>query len=109
MGNLRIIKNQRRKATHTAFGEMRSGLKVGDFMETKDLTLEDLDKKLDFLLENFKTQKEIYTFQEACDYLCIGRTTMTSEINKGNIRFKLKGSGSQKIFKKEWLDDWMEI
>lgn len=30
---------------------------------------------------------------------------MTSEISKGNVRFKLKGSGSQKIFKKEWLDD----
>ena len=88
---------------------MRSSLKVGDFMETKGLTLEDLDRKLDFLLENLTEPKEIYTFKEACDYLCIGKTTMTSEINKGNIRFKLKGSGSQKIFKKEWLDDWMEI
>lgn len=82
----------------------------------KEITMEELNEKyellnqkLDFLIENFTEPKEIYTFEEACDYLRSGKTFIKGEIEKGNIRFKKKGTGDQKLFKKIWLDAWMEI
>lgn len=69
-------------------------------------TLKEINEKLDWLIDAYQEPKEVYTFKEACDYLCVGKTYLLGQIDEGLIRFKLKGR--EKLFKKKWLDDWME-
>lgn len=78
-------------------------------LQKENITIEDVNEKLNFLIEHLTEPKEIYTFQEACEYLRVGKTTLNAEIDAGNIRFKRKGIGNQKLLKKIWLDDWMEM
>lgn len=72
-------------------------------MNTKLETIED---KLNYIIENMNEQKEVFTMEEACNYLQVGRTAFTREVNEGRVRFKLHGR--KYLFKKIWLDDWME-
>lgn len=70
------------------------------------------DELLQEINENLKTlissQKQILTVDEACSYLQISRPLLKKEIENGNIRFKQKGV-NEKLFKKAWLDEWMEM
>lgn len=78
-------------------------------LQKEKITIEDVNQKLNYLIEHLTEPKEVFTFQEACEYLNVGKTTLNAEIDAGNIRFKRKGIGNQKLFKKIWLDDWMEM
>lgn len=82
-------------------------------LSTEDLLeiISNLNKKLDFLIETMSIPKENFTREEACQYLTMGRTTFDKEVESGRIRFKTKGDGEknkQRIFRKVWLNDWME-
>lgn len=68
--------------------------------------LQEINEKLDWIINNMGEPKQVYTLTEALDYLCIGRTMLSKEINAGKIRFKKKGASY--LFKRQWLDDWME-
>ena len=72
-----------------------------------DEKLQDINEKLSFIIENLEEPKEIFTMDEACEYLCVGRTRFTDEVNAGKIRFKKLGN--KYLFKKIWLDNWMEV
>lgn len=67
----------------------------------------EIEEKLDFLINNFIEPKEIFTTEEACEYLRVGRTKFDNAVKRGEIRFK--NNGSKRIFKKAWLDNWMEM
>ncbi|CAC9931751.1 hypothetical protein PEPNEM18_01072 [Aedoeadaptatus nemausensis] len=70
--------------------------------------MEDLriDEKLDQIIEMIKTPKEVFRPKEAAEYLCIGYDTLQQLARIGEIRFAL--NGSVRLFKKEWLDEWLE-
>lgn len=68
----------------------------------------ELEKKLDKiinLLEN--ANQSVLDLDEACEYLKCKDTYLRGQIKQGKIRYKLKGRDY--LFKREWLDDWMEI
>lgn len=59
------------------------------------------------ILENLKQKdKEIFTFQEGCNYCGISSSFMYKQTSRGNIRF-YKPEGKIIYFKKEDLDNWM--
>lgn len=70
--------------------------------------MEDLkiDEKLDEIIELIKVPKEVFKPKEAAEYLCIGYDTLQQLARIGEIRFAL--NGSVRLFKKEWLDEWLE-
>lgn len=70
--------------------------------------MEDLkiDEKLDEIIEMIKVPKEVFRPKEAAEYLCIGYDTLQQLARIGEIRFAL--NGSVRLFKKEWLDEWLE-
>lgn len=70
--------------------------------------MEDLkiDEKLDEIIELIKVPKEVFRPKEAAEYLCIGYDTLQQLARIGEIRFAL--NGSVRLFKKEWLDEWLE-
>lgn len=78
---------------------------LGD-VSMENVSMEMINEKLDFILESLREPKEVFTLQEAMEYLCVGRTYMMRELEEGRIRFKKKGRDY--LFKKIWLDDWME-
>ena len=68
----------------------------------------ELEKKLDKiinLLEN--ANQSIYDLDGACGYLKCKDTYLRGQIKQGKIRYKL--NGRDYLFKREWLDDWMEV
>lgn len=69
-----------------------------------DELLQKINEKLELIAFN---QQEIFTMAEACEYLKISRTAFSKEIQEGNVRFK--SNGSRYLFKKKWLDEWMEM
>lgn len=68
----------------------------------------ELFKKLDEIIKLLKNvNQSVYDLDEACDYLKCKDTYLRGQIKQGRIRYKLKGRDY--LFKKEWLDDWMEV
>ena len=65
-----------------------------------------IDEKLDEIIEMIKVPKEVFRPKEAAEYLCIGYDTLQQLARIGEIRFAL--NGSVRLFKKEWLDEWLE-
>ena len=51
--------------------------------------------------------KVIFSAEEAAEYLSISYRQLLKEVYAVNIRFRYKGSRSY-IFKKDWLDNWMD-
>ncbi len=69
---------------------------------------EAINEKLDYLINLVASpEKEIFDMYESADYLRISYSSLIKEVNKGNIRYKILGN--KRLFKKEWLDDWMEV
>ena len=70
--------------------------------------MEDLriDEKLDQIIDLVKVPKEVFRPKEAAAYLCIGYDMLQQLARIGEIRCAM--NGSVRLFKKEWLDDWME-
>lgn len=62
---------------------------------------------LEEILENLQqTSKEVYTFQEGCNYCGISSSFMYKQTSKGKIRY-FKPEGKLIYFRKEDLDAWM--
>lgn len=74
------------------------------------MDLEIINEKLDYLIENMTEKKEVFTAKEAAEYLCMDYTYLTEIAKAGEIRHKRKGDGknSPYLFKREWLDEWLE-
>lgn len=70
--------------------------------------MEDLkiDEKLDEIIELVKVPKEVFRPKEAAAYLCIGYDTLQQLARIGEIRYAM--NGSVRLFRKEWLDEWLE-
>lgn len=68
---------------------------------------EEILQKLNWIIENIKNPQEIFTTEEACEYLRIGRNKFDEAVKNGEIMFK--SNGNKKLFKKKWLDAWMEM
>ena len=51
--------------------------------------------------------REIFDRDQACEYLGIGKTMLSKYISDGEIRYRKNGSSY--LFKKTWLDEWMEM
>lgn len=68
----------------------------------------ELFKKLDEIIHLLKNANQsIYDLDGACEYLKCKDTYLRGQIKQGKIRYKLKGRDY--LFKREWLDDWMEV
>lgn len=65
--------------------------------------LKEINAKLDAMVIN---NQEVFTVDEASKYLRISRSVLSREVQKGNIMFK--ANGSRYLFKRIWLDAWME-
>ena len=77
-------------------------------MEVLD-KIHDLETKIDFLIDclDRHEEKEVYTTKEAAEYLRISDDFLRRGlVQKGKIRYKKKGL--EYLFRREWLDDWME-
>lgn len=70
--------------------------------------MEDLaiKNKLDEIIELVKVPKEVFRPKEAAAYLCIGYDRLQQLARIGEIRSAM--NGSVRLFKKEWLDAWLE-
>ena len=70
--------------------------------------MEDLKvaEKLDEIIELVKVPKEVFRPKEAAAYLCIGYDRLQQLARIGEIR--REKNGSARLFKKEWLDAWLE-
>lgn len=70
--------------------------------------MEDLaiKNKLDEIIELVKVPKEVFRPKEAAAYLCIGYDRLQQLARIGEIRSAKNGSA--RLFKKEWLDAWLE-
>lgn len=70
--------------------------------------MEDLKiaEKLDEIIELVKVPKKVYRPKEAAAYLCIGYDTLQQLARIGEIRSAK--NGSVRLFKVEWLDEWLE-
>lgn len=70
--------------------------------------MEDLKvtEKLDEIIELVKVPKEVFRPKEAAAYLCIGYDRLQQLARIGEIRSAM--NGSVRLFKKEWLDAWLE-
>lgn len=64
-----------------------------------------LDEKLDQIIELVKVPKEVFRANEAADYLCISYYALQQLARIGEIRYAM--NGNVRLFKKEWLDAWM--
>lgn len=71
-----------------------------------EIYLDGLEKKVDEILKRVETPKEVFKPKEAAAYLCIGYDTLQQLARIGEIRCAMNGSA--RLFKKEWLDEWME-
>lgn len=69
-----------------------------------DMTM--INKKLDRIIEMLGVPKDVFTGQEAAEYLCISYDALMRYSRIGAIRYAK--NGTRKIFKKEWLDDFLE-
>ena len=69
--------------------------------------MEDLriDEKLDQIIDLVKVPKEVFRPKEAAAYLCISYDRLQQLARIGEIRSAM--NGSVRLFKKEWLDAWM--
>lgn len=73
------------------------------------MDLEVINEKLDFLIENMTERKAVFNADEAGEYLCLGYDHLMKLVRDGKIRHKRKGGKkSAVIFKREWLDEWLE-
>lgn len=63
-------------------------------------------EKLDEIIELVKVPKEVFRPKEAAAYLCIGYDRLQQLARIGEIRSAKNGSA--RLFKKEWLDAWLE-
>ena len=52
---------------------------LGD-VSMENVSMEKINEKLDFILESLREPKEVFTLQEAMEYLCVGRTYMMREL-----------------------------
>lgn len=77
-------------------------------METNVLEkLEILESKMDYLVNKMGHQQEVFSAREAAEYLRISSDYLRrTVIPSGKLRYKLKGK--EYLFRREWLDDWME-
>lgn len=71
-----------------------------------EISIETLDRKIDRLIESVSIPKEIFTSEEAAKYLCISYDALMRYARVGFIRSA--SNGRSKIFRKEWLDEWIE-
>lgn len=81
---------------------MRSCLEVKnveDLLKTLNENIEDLNKKLD----NYN--KEVFNAKEAAEYLRISYDSLLRYTRIGQIEFV--PNGSSYIYKKEFLDNWL--
>ena len=74
--------------------------------DSMTLYMESLEKKMDEILKRVEIPKEVFKPKEAAAYLCIGYDTLQQLARIGEIRFA--SNGSVRLFKKEWLDEWLE-
>lgn len=74
-----------------------------EYMQEKNI-----EEKLDLIIDLLsKTTRQNYDFDGACEYLCCKDSYLRSQIKAGKIRYKKKGRDY--LFRREWLDDWMEV
>lgn len=65
-----------------------------------------IESKLDEILRLVTVPKEVFKPKEAAEYLCIGYDTLQQLARMGEIKYAR--NGSVRLFKKEWLDEWLE-
>lgn len=65
-----------------------------------------IDEKLDQIIELVRVPKEVFRANEAAEYLCISYYALQQLARIGEIRYAM--NGNVRLFKKEWLDEWME-
>ena len=68
--------------------------------------MENLEKKMDEILRRVEIPKEVFKPQEAADCLCISYTSLNQLARIGEIKYAR--NGCQRVYKKEWLDEWLE-
>lgn len=71
--------------------------------------MEDLkivNAKLDEIIGLVKIPKRVFKPREAAEYLGIGYDRLQQLARIGEIRYAVNGSA--RLFKIEWLDDWLE-
>ncbi len=71
-----------------------------------EIYLEGLEKKVDEILKRVEIPKEVFRADEAAEYLCISYYALQQLARIGEIRYAM--NGNIRLFKKEWLDEWME-
>lgn len=74
------------------------------------MDLQEINNKLDFIIENMTERKEVFDSREASKYLCISYDYLMRLVRDGKIRHKRKSESENAsvVFKREWLDDWLE-
>ena len=66
----------------------------------------EINLKLDMIASQLRYQQCVFNTKEAAEYLRISESYLRELVYKGDLRFKTKGR--YYLFKKEWLDEWME-
>lgn len=75
-------------------------------IKMESVNLQGVNDKLDRLIELVSVPKEVFSAKEAAAYLCIGYDALMRYARIGVIRSAT--NGSSRIFKKAWLDEWLE-
>ncbi len=75
-------------------------------IKVENVNLQGVNDKLDRLIELMAVPKEVFSAKEAAAYLCISYDALMRYARIGVIRSAK--NGSSRIFKKAWLDAWME-
>lgn len=77
-----------------------------EVMKMGEVSLQGVNDKLDRLIELVAVPKEVFSAKEAAAYLCISYDALMRYARIGVIRSAK--NGSSRIFKKSWLDAWLE-
>lgn len=73
------------------------------------MDLDVINNKLDFIIANMQEPKENFNAEEAAEYLCLSYDYLMYLVREGKIRHKRKGGPSSPvIFRREWLNEWMD-
>ena len=70
------------------------------------MDLQVINEKLDFLIENMTERKEVFNAYEAAEYLRISYDYLLKLAREGEINHKKKGNDY--LFKRDWLNEWLE-
>lgn len=66
-----------------------------------------LNEKLDRLLKAQEENENIYSFEKACEYLCVSKSTLYHLVSDGRIRF-YKPNGKLVYFSKAQLNNFIK-